>query len=513
MPDSKITALTSIGTSTDPANDPLVLVDVSDTSMAATGTTKKVTLNNLLACSPTATLASATITGDLTVDTSTLKVDSANNRVGIGTASPSYAADVSVAAVDGLRVKNTLATSAYFNRFHLSNDTGLNFIGYGPSFVGGTVLGLGAGSNSIFSDAAAPFGIGTSVNQPLVFGINGSTAMTLNSTGLGVGVSPAYKGDFNGNIRSMKQGGRTDLAFLIDGNASPAWQQRNVLGHYYNGAQDCISLRVPSSATSNTGSYDIGADGTHSWYPAAGTTATGSTGTPAMLLNANGNLGIGVTPSAWASGFKVIQASTGVAISTNAVVDRCDISANYYFNAGNKFLNATGRASNFSQDGGAFYFYQSTGTSGGVGSAITWGPGMTLDASGRLLVGSSASGTAAGDGVVKLGTYGHCVSQTGASIASGSSVDLTVITSGAGYQGFLSVANTQEANANIRTQTTYSVFGRGTSSTITQIATANGSIGGASFTVTTPSNGVIRITNTSGAAATISAQFFGGASL
>jgi hypothetical protein len=30
----------------------------------------------------------ATITGDLTVDTSTLKVDSANNRVGIGTASP-----------------------------------------------------------------------------------------------------------------------------------------------------------------------------------------------------------------------------------------------------------------------------------------------------------------------------------------------------------------------------------------------------------------------------------------
>ena len=35
------------------------------------------------------TLTSATISGDLTVDTSTLKVDSTNNRVGVGTASPS----------------------------------------------------------------------------------------------------------------------------------------------------------------------------------------------------------------------------------------------------------------------------------------------------------------------------------------------------------------------------------------------------------------------------------------
>ena len=77
MADSKITALASISTSTDPAVDPLVIVDVSDTSMAATGTTKKVTLNNLLSSSPTATGAfsvtglvtagSATITGALTI--------------------------------------------------------------------------------------------------------------------------------------------------------------------------------------------------------------------------------------------------------------------------------------------------------------------------------------------------------------------------------------------------------------------------------------------------------------
>ena len=87
MADTKITALAAIAT-VDPAADVLPIVDISDTSMAASGTTKKVTTNQILQAGGTATLASATITGDLTVDTSTLKVDSTNDRVGIGTASP-----------------------------------------------------------------------------------------------------------------------------------------------------------------------------------------------------------------------------------------------------------------------------------------------------------------------------------------------------------------------------------------------------------------------------------------
>lgn len=62
MADSKITALTAIST-VDPTADPLVIVDVSDTSMAASGTTKKSTINQLLGAGGTATLASATISG------------------------------------------------------------------------------------------------------------------------------------------------------------------------------------------------------------------------------------------------------------------------------------------------------------------------------------------------------------------------------------------------------------------------------------------------------------------
>ena len=75
MADSKITALTAL-TAADPVNDMFPVVDVSDTSMAASGTTKRISANNILSSSPTAsgaltvtglvTAGSATITGALT---------------------------------------------------------------------------------------------------------------------------------------------------------------------------------------------------------------------------------------------------------------------------------------------------------------------------------------------------------------------------------------------------------------------------------------------------------------
>ena len=65
MPDTKITALTAIST-VDPAVDVLPIVDVSDTTMAASGTTKKITTNQILGAGGTATLASATVTGAAT---------------------------------------------------------------------------------------------------------------------------------------------------------------------------------------------------------------------------------------------------------------------------------------------------------------------------------------------------------------------------------------------------------------------------------------------------------------
>jgi hypothetical protein len=93
MADTKITALTAL-TAADPANDVIPIVDVSDTTMAASGTTKKISVNNILSSSPTAsgaltvtglvTAGSATITGDLTVATDRLKVVTGSTAVQIG---------------------------------------------------------------------------------------------------------------------------------------------------------------------------------------------------------------------------------------------------------------------------------------------------------------------------------------------------------------------------------------------------------------------------------------------
>lgn len=114
------------------------------------------------------------------------------------------------------------------------------------------------------------------------------------------------------------------------------------------------------------------------------------------------------------------------------------------------------------------------------------------------------------DSTITGTTQARSVSST--SVANGGTVDFSVAPDGNGYQGFLVVTNTLNSSANQRTHTTYSVFGRGTDSQFTQIATDTGTLGGASFTVTTPTNGVIRVTNTSGSTTSVYVQFFGGRS-
>ena len=67
-----------------------------------------------------------------------------------------------------------------------------------------------------------------------------------------------------------------------------------------------------------------------------------------------------------------------------------------------------------------------------------------------------------------------------------------------GFVGHLYVTSTRLASETVSTRTIYTVVGHGTTSTITSIATQNGSGGGSTFTITNPSAGVIRFTDTSG---------------
>ena len=156
MADTKITGLTNFDSSNTPywppapASDVIPIVDISDNTMAASGTTKKISINNLLSSSPTATGAltvtglvtagSATVTGDLTVDTSTLKVDSANDAVGIGTTSPTtYGAKLAVFG-SGNGILAVGNATSYTTLQSNGNDFYLNMKG-----VGSTVFRLGSG--------------------------------------------------------------------------------------------------------------------------------------------------------------------------------------------------------------------------------------------------------------------------------------------------------------------------------------------------------------------------------
>jgi len=167
MADTKITALTAIST-VDPAVDVLPIVDVSDTTMAASGTTKKITSNQILGAGGTATLASATITGDLTVDTNSLKVDTANNRVGILTSTPGFP----------LHVNGTDSNNVLFNG-----------VSKGIRFSASASTSSISGVDNTGSLSYQPLTIEAST---LNFALSGSTAMTLNSTGLAVGTTAQY---------------------------------------------------------------------------------------------------------------------------------------------------------------------------------------------------------------------------------------------------------------------------------------------------------------------------------
>ena len=322
MADTKITALAAIGANPIiPSTFPIPMVDLTDTSMAASGTTKKVTVNQILQAGGTATLASATITGNLTVDTNTLFVDSSADKVGIGTTSLSN---------EKLTVAGNISANAWLGRSNIS---------------------VPAGDCSIFRSA----------DNTLGFGIASTTAMTLNSTGLGVGVSPSYKLDVQGADNSIiAQFGGTSRKVNFTTSAN---------GGFANGFFNFVS-------TSSVGAFSFqNTNGTH------------------LIIDSGGNVGIGVTPSAWGGAYvKALQMNGGGSLVNNQSND-LHLVTNCYHNGTNWVYVSTNTASRYEQFNGGHYWLSAP--SGTAGNNITFTQAMTLDASGNLLVGLTAAGTTA----------------------------------------------------------------------------------------------------------------------
>jgi hypothetical protein len=221
----------------------------------------------------------------------------------------------------------------------------------------------------------------TDVNQ-MAFAINGaSEGMRLTSTGLGIGTSSP-----NASAKLTLYGDSsntyTGMLFLDDSTA------------YATGVGGRIGFsgKYTSSASAAWASFaglkENATSGDYAGFLQFSTRPNGGAIAEVMRLTSTGNLGLGVTPSAWATYTSVLQSGRGSFTGTAA---QTTLTYNAYYNAGWKYVAGGDYAQLYEMNNvsGAhtWKIAPNTGTTGGT-AAFT--QAMTLSATGNLSVGTTA---------------------------------------------------------------------------------------------------------------------------
>jgi len=257
---------------------------------------------------------------------SALVFDGTNLGIG-GSASGSKLHVMSAGGVS-TKTENTLNTGATY--FQAKNTAGSTILG--QDNVGGYLL----------TDYAAP----------ILFYINSSEQMRLTSTGLGIGTSsPAYKLDVSASVARIKSTSAYSGLGLWSDDSNASTRNWLVASSYNNYGDLCF---VQSTTQ---GGNPVG-------------------GTVRAIIDSSGNLGLGVTPSAW-SVYKAYQVGRGSLINAST---ETDLVHNAFWNGTNWIYIANDFASRHLQINGQHRFF--TASSGTAGNVITFTQAMTLDAIG-----------------------------------------------------------------------------------------------------------------------------------
>jgi hypothetical protein len=213
---------------------------------------------------------------------------------------------------------------------------------------------------------AGPVDIYTASGQPITFTASASERMRLTSTGLGIGTSsPSYKLDVTGVIRVTSD--NQSEGILINGNDNAN-----------------VNLRMVNSGTGGENwQTQVGVNGASN---ANYVLRCNTTSLNVAQFNSAGNLGLGVAPSAW-SGFTAFEGARGSSLSFNTSSDQTFLTSAAYYNAGWKYTSGRVAAQYGVENGQHKWYYAAAGT---AGNAITFTQAMTLDASGRLGLGTTS---------------------------------------------------------------------------------------------------------------------------